>query len=45
VDYAHTWTCYQPQGQGARARACRRCDACRLRAEGFQALALTDPLA
>ena len=41
VDYAHTWTCYQPQG----SRACGRCDACRLRAQGFRALGLSDPLA
>jgi len=45
VDYAHTWTCYRPQGAGLRARACGRCDACRLRAQGFHQLRLKDPLA
>jgi 7-cyano-7-deazaguanine synthase len=42
VDYAHTWTCYQPQGP--RGAACHRCDACRLRAQGFHGLHLADPL-
>lgn len=41
VDLAHTWTCYKP---GAGGRPCGRCDACRLRAGGFKALHLKDPL-
>jgi len=32
VDFAQTVSCYQADAQG---RACGRCDACRLRAEGF----------
>ncbi len=32
VDYSQTVTCYQADESG---RACGRCDACRLRAEGF----------
>jgi 7-cyano-7-deazaguanine synthase len=32
VDFAQTVSCYQADEQG---RACGRCDACRLRAEGF----------
>ena len=33
VDYALTVSCYQADGQG---RACGRCDACRLRRNGFK---------
>jgi len=46
VDFARTWTCYQPQtGPGSRLRRpCRRCDACRLRADGFARAGLADPL-
>ncbi len=32
VDYAHTVSCYQADGEG---RACGRCDSCRLRRDGF----------
>src|SRR3546814_10887273 len=32
VDFAQTVSCYQADERG---RACRHCDACRLRAEGF----------
>lgn len=39
VDYRQTVSCYQPDGDG---RACGRCDACRLRAEGFRAAGLPD---
>ena len=40
VDYAMTVSCYQADGEG---RACRRCDACRLRKEGFVQAGITDP--
>ncbi|MFP5349675.1 MAG: 7-cyano-7-deazaguanine synthase QueC [Gammaproteobacteria bacterium] len=40
VDYAHTLSCYDPDGEG---RACGRCDSCRLRAEGFAAAGVPDP--
>jgi len=40
VDFALTVSCYQADPQG---RACGRCDACRLRADGFRAAGLTDP--
>ncbi len=40
VDYALTVSCYQADNDG---RACRKCDSCRLRAEGFQAAGITDP--
>lgn len=33
VDYSLTLSCYQPDAEG---RACGRCDACRLRREGFR---------
>lgn len=40
VDYALTVSCYQPDEHGS---ACARCDACRLRREGFEAAGATDP--
>ena len=40
VDYSITQSCYQSDDQG---RACRRCDACRLRAQGFADAQMTDP--
>ncbi|MFO7602230.1 MAG: 7-cyano-7-deazaguanine synthase QueC [Gammaproteobacteria bacterium] len=40
VDYAMTISCYNPDTQG---RACGRCDACRLRVEGFLQAGLPDP--
>ena len=40
VDFAETVSCYQADGQG---RACRHCDACRLRAEGFASAGVADP--
>ncbi|HTA64014.1 MAG TPA: 7-cyano-7-deazaguanine synthase QueC [Xanthomonadaceae bacterium] len=40
VDFAQTVSCYQADPEG---RACRRCDACRLRAEGFRAAGIADP--
>jgi 7-cyano-7-deazaguanine synthase len=40
VDFARTVSCYQADEQG---RACRHCDACRLRAEGFAAAGVADP--
>lgn len=40
VDYALTVSCYAADDQG---RACGRCDACRLRAAGFQSAGVADP--
>lgn len=40
VDYAQTVSCYQADDQG---RACGRCDACRLRREGFVRAGVADP--
>jgi len=40
VDFAQTVSCYQANAAGA---ACGRCDACRLRAEGFAAADVADP--
>jgi 7-cyano-7-deazaguanine synthase len=40
VDYAQTVSCYQADPEGL---ACGRCDACRLRREGFVAAGLVDP--
>jgi 7-cyano-7-deazaguanine synthase len=40
VDYAMTVSCYSADGQG---RACRVCDACRLRIQGFAEAGIIDP--
>ena len=40
VDFSRTVSCYQADDQG---RACGRCDACRLRAAGFQEAEINDP--
>ena len=40
VDYAMTVSCYQADDDG---RACGKCEACRLRREGFKAAGLPDP--
>ncbi|HJU38010.1 MAG TPA: 7-cyano-7-deazaguanine synthase QueC [Tahibacter sp.] len=40
VDFAATVSCYQADREG---RACRACDACRLRAQGFAAAGIADP--
>ena len=40
VDYSLTVSCYAADSQG---RACRVCDACRLRVAGFQGAGLLDP--
>jgi 7-cyano-7-deazaguanine synthase len=40
VDFAMTVSCYQANEQGL---ACRRCDACRLRAQGFDEAGVADP--
>lgn len=40
VDYSVTVSCYRADDEG---RACGRCDACRLRSEGFRAAGIDDP--
>jgi len=40
VDYALTVSCYDPDPAGA---ACGRCDACRLRRDGFRLAGVADP--
>ncbi|MGH8498771.1 MAG: 7-cyano-7-deazaguanine synthase QueC [Methylococcales bacterium] len=40
VDFSRTVSCYQADDQGL---ACRRCDACRLRAAGFDDAGIIDP--
>ena len=40
VDFGLTVSCYQADAKG---RACRACDACRLRAQGFEAAGVADP--
>jgi 7-cyano-7-deazaguanine synthase len=41
MDYALTWSCYDP---AAARRACGQCDSCHLRLKGFKEAGLTDPL-
>jgi 7-cyano-7-deazaguanine synthase len=41
VDFALTWSCYEPAPDG---RACGLCDSCLLRKKGFAEAGLTDPL-
>ena len=40
VDFAQTVSCYQADADG---RACRHCDACRLRKQGFDEAGVSDP--
>ena len=40
VDFGETVSCYQADAEG---RACRKCDSCRIRADGFAAAGLADP--
>ena len=40
VDFAMTVSCYQPDDAGS---ACGRCDACRLRRDGFRSAGVPDP--
>ncbi len=41
LDYAQTHSCYDPLPEG---RPCGHCDSCRLRAAGFAAAGVADPL-
>jgi 7-cyano-7-deazaguanine synthase len=41
VDFALTWSCYEPAADG---RACGLCDSCQLRRKGFAEAGLADPL-
>jgi 7-cyano-7-deazaguanine synthase len=41
LDYRLTHSCYNPEPDG---RPCARCDSCRLRAHGFAAAGISDPL-
>ncbi len=41
LDYALTWSCYDPSTDG---RACGRCDSCQLRLKGFKEAGATDPI-
>lgn len=42
LDYALTWSCYDPLSDG---RACGLCDSCQLRRKGFKEAGLADPVA
>lgn len=41
VDFALTWSCYDPTPEGI---ACGRCDSCRLRLKGFAEAGVADPM-
>ena len=41
IDYSLTHSCYDPAPDG---RPCRRCDSCRIRAQGFRDAGAEDPL-
>jgi 7-cyano-7-deazaguanine synthase len=41
LDYALTWSCYDPQPDG---RACGLCDSCQIRKAGFAAAGIRDPI-
>ncbi len=41
VDYSLTWSCYDPE---KKARACGRCDSCKLRRKGFREAGYPDPI-
>ncbi len=41
LDYAMTWSCYDPAPGGS---PCGRCDSCLLRAKGFEEAGVPDPL-
>ncbi|HEY4222635.1 MAG TPA: 7-cyano-7-deazaguanine synthase QueC [Myxococcota bacterium] len=43
VDYALTWSCYDPQVRDGVALACGACDSCRIRARGFVDAGVPDP--
>jgi 7-cyano-7-deazaguanine synthase len=46
VDYALTWSCYDPQldkGGAGEAKACGACDSCALRRRGFVEAGVADP--
>lgn len=45
VDYALTWSCYDPITRGEDLVACGQCDSCRFRLKGFAEAGLTDPIA
>lgn len=40
VDFAMTWSCYDPRSDGA---PCLECEACRLRGRGFDRAGIADP--
>ena len=47
LDYAQTWSCYDPQERtlkGFPYVPCGRCDSCLLRTKGFREAGLSDPL-
>lgn len=43
VDFELTHTCYDPVDRPGRVEACGRCDACRLRLQGFAEAGIADP--
>ena len=44
VDFALTWSCYDPVPEQGKYVPCLRCDSCLLRARGFEEAGIKDPL-
>ncbi len=44
VDYSLTHSCYDPITKGDKIYACGKCDSCRLRLAGFEAIGVVDPI-
>ncbi len=44
VDYAMTWSCYDPIRSASGERPCLECESCRLRQKGFIQAGVADPL-
>jgi len=45
IDFAKTWTCYQPSGTNVAPKPCNTCPACQLRRHTFSLLGIPDPAA
>lgn len=43
VPVKHTWSCYNPQTDGANVRPCGQCDSCTIRCAAFAVMQIPDP--
>ena len=44
IDYSQTHSCYDPVIKNGEIIACKECDSCRLRLDGFNAANTSDPI-